>query len=93
MFCESREKLGHLRGTFPFRKYHFRHSGTQRAMMIELGESQVFEWHVPQALHRFIGRKLALAHLFEKFADGVSVQRKHSAISSQQSANGSELLD
>ena len=93
MFGESREKLRHLRGTLPFGKYHFRHSCTQCAMMIELGESQVFEWHVPQALHRFIGRELAAANLFEKFANGISVQKKHSAFSSQHSANANKLLD
>jgi len=62
-------------------------------MMIQLGESQVFEWHMPQALHRFIGRELAPADLLEKFANGISVQRKHSAISSQHSADANELLD
>ena len=93
MLCESREELGYLRGTLPFRKDHFRHSGTQGAMMIQFGEAQVFEWHMAQALYCFIGRKLAPAHLLEKFANGVSVQRKHSAISSQHSADANELLD
>ena len=62
-------------------------------MMIQFGEAQVLEWHMAQALHCFIGRELTPANLFEKFADGVSVQRKHSAISSQHSADANELLD
>src|SRR2546422_8141149 len=93
VFGEARENLGHVRGTLPFCEYHFRHSCTQRSMMIQLGESQVFEWHMPQALHRFIGRELAAANLFEKFANGISVQKKHSAFSSQHSANANKLLD
>ena len=62
-------------------------------MMIQLGEAKILEWHMAQALHCFIGRELARADLFEKFADGGSVQKKHSAISDQHSANASELLD
>ena len=62
-------------------------------MMIQLGEAQVLEWHVAQALHRFIGRELPPANLLEKFANGVSVQEKHSVISIQHSAEAGEGLD
>ena len=52
--------------------------------MIQLGKSQVFEWQVPQAINRFIGRKLAPANLFEELTDGIGVQRstQPSAVSS-----------
>ena len=43
-------------------------------MVIELGESQIFEWKMANALDSLIGRKLAPADLLEKFADGIGVQ-------------------
>ena len=44
-------------------------------MVIHLGESEIFEWQMANALHRFVGRKLASAYLLEKFADGFGVQK------------------
>ncbi len=48
----ARKDLRHLRGGLSGGKNHLRHSGAQRAMMIELGESQVFKRQVLQPLQR-----------------------------------------
>ena len=61
-------------GVFPWPEDHFGHSVAQRAMVIHLGESQIFEWKMAQAVDRVVGRKLAPADLLEKFADGFGVQ-------------------
>ena len=45
---------------------HFRHAVAQGAMVIHLGESQVFERHVPHAPHGRIDIDRAGAHLLEQ---------------------------
>ena len=42
-------------------------------MMIDFGKFLIFKRQITEALHRLVGRKLALANLFEQFADGVCV--------------------
>jgi len=43
-------------------------------MMIDLGETQILEWQMPQACHRLVGRQLAPPDLLEKFVDRFGVQ-------------------
>jgi hypothetical protein len=62
---QTREDSGHLLGRFTFSEYHFRHTVAQGTVMIDLGKAQVLEGKMPDALHRLIGRKLALADLLE----------------------------
>jgi len=54
-------------------------------MVVQIGESQIFEGKMAQAVNRGVGRKLAPSYLVEQFADGVSVQRstQRSALSIQ----------
>jgi hypothetical protein len=42
-------------------------------MVVQVGEAQIFEGKVAQAVNCGVGRKLAPSHLVEEFADGVSV--------------------
>ena len=55
-------------------------------MMIDLGESQIFERQMPQALDSLVRRNLSRTDLFEKFANGFRVQR-----STQQSTLSTRL--
>src|SRR5258708_12339158 len=73
MLGEAREDLAHLRRSFALSKDDFGHACTQSAMMIHLGESEIFERQMTQAFDGVIGRKFAAADLIEKFTDGVGV--------------------
>ena len=56
----------HLLRSLPFGEDHFRHAVAQRAMMIDLGEAQVFERHVAHADHGRVDIHCAVAHLLEQ---------------------------
>jgi len=43
-------------------------------VMIDLGEAEIFEGQVTQAVNGAVRRELALAHFLEKLADGFGVQ-------------------
>jgi hypothetical protein len=88
MLRQSRKYLRQLRRRLALSKYHFRHAYAQRAMMIDLGKSQIFERQMPQALDSFVGRNLSRTDLLEKFANGFRVQR-----STQQSDSAFRPLD
>ncbi len=51
----------------------FGHAHAQGAVVIYVGETQVFERQMPQLLHRFVRRELAALHLVEEFLDGFGV--------------------
>lgn len=73
MLRQSCKNLRRLRGSFFLSENHFRHAPAQAAMMVYLGEAQVFERHVPQAFDGIVGSDLTPAHLLEEFADGFRV--------------------
>ena len=77
------EDLCRLRRGLPFTENHFGHARAQGAMMVDFGESEVFEGQMAKTVNRFVGRKFAAAHLLEEFADGFGVHG-----STQQSALG-----
>ena len=81
MLRQSGKNLRHLEWSFPLPKNHLRHSRSQRAMVIDLGEAQILKRQMAQLLHRLVRRNLSPPHLLEKFANGFRVQR-----STQQSA-------
>ena len=58
---EPAENRGEVRGSLSRSKDHLRHADAQRAMMVHVGESQVFERQMLQLLHRLVGRELALS--------------------------------
>jgi len=78
---ESGEDFGDLRCGFSLPENHLGHARAQAAMVIYLGEIEIFKGKMAQALHGIIGGKFALAHLLEQFADGFGVhgKRRHSA--------------
>ena len=53
---------------------HFGHPGAQGAMVVNVGESQIFEGKMAQAINGGVGGELAPADLLEEFADGFGVQ-------------------
>ena len=74
VFGQTGKDGRHLGRSLARTENHFRHPVTQGAMVIQVGESQIFEGKMAQAVNRGVGRKLALSYLVEQFADGVSVQ-------------------
>ena len=51
-------------------------------MMIDFGETEIFEGQVAKAIDGIVGQDFALAHLLEEFADGFGVQEALSGRSS-----------
>ena len=47
-------------------EYDFGHTDAQRSVMIDLGEPEVLEWHMPQLLHGIIGGDFATPDLLEQ---------------------------
>src|SRR5581483_4950997 len=84
MPCQASENFGDLLGSFPLAEDNLGHPGAQRAMMVHLGESQIFEWKMTQALDGVVRRELPLLYLIEQFADGIRVHGP--GVSIQQSA-------
>jgi hypothetical protein len=65
MISQSPEDLRDLCRGLPLPKNYLGHSVPQGAMVIDLGESQIFEWQMPQPLHRFVRLQLSLANFLE----------------------------
>ena len=56
----------HLRLGLALGKDHLGHAGAQRAMMIELGESEILERQMTQPLQRHADFRPAFAHFCEQ---------------------------
>jgi hypothetical protein len=65
MFRQPREDSRKLCRSLALSENHFRHSGTQSAMVIDFSEAEIFKGKVAQTIYRLIGRKIALAHLLK----------------------------
>ena len=74
MFSQADENAGDLCGSLALTKDNFRHPRAEGAMMIDFGEAEIFEGHVPQLLDGGVGRKSAASNLLKQFADGFGVQ-------------------
>ena len=85
-FCAcSRTLLGdphHLIGRLALGEDHFGHAVAQRAMMIHLGEPEVFERHVAEPLERAIGVHFTGAHLIEQHPELILVHKPRIAVAS-----------
>ena len=68
------ENTGNLSRGLAGAENHLGHACTQSAVMIHLGESQIFEWKMPQLGHGIVGRKLSPADLFKKLAYRFGIQ-------------------
>jgi hypothetical protein len=73
MAREPRKDFGGLRGSFAAAENNFRESGAQGAMMIELGEAEIFKRKMAQAVERLVRRELAAADLLQEFVYGGSI--------------------
>ena len=62
---------------------HLRHSGPQRAVMVHFGKSQVFKGKMPEPVDGIVSREFARSYPLEKFANGLGVHEKQSALSIQ----------
>ena len=56
----------HLRGGLACGEDHLRHAGAQGAMMVELGEAEIFKRQIAQALQGFGDAGAAFAHFVEQ---------------------------
>jgi hypothetical protein len=65
MLRQFREDSGGLRRRLPFSEDDLGHPGAQRSMVVDLGETNVFEGKVAKAVHRLIGRDFSFAHFLE----------------------------
>ena len=59
------DDFGDLKGSFALAENDFRIALTQRAMMIDLGEIDVFEGQVLEALDSRFGREFLFFHAFQ----------------------------
>ena len=64
-----------MRRSFAFSEDDFRHTDAEGAVVVDFGESQIFEWEMAELLDGFVGREFPTADLLEQFADGVRVHR------------------
>jgi len=67
---EAGEDVGYLAGRFALGEDHLGHALAQGAMMVELGETQVLEGQVAQALYGFVGGEALFSDLVEQLAQG-----------------------
>ena len=67
---QAGEDSGNLAGRFSLRENHFGHALPKGAMVIDLGEAQVFKGHVAEALDGFVGGNAPLFDLGEEFPEG-----------------------
>ena len=67
--------FGDLAGRFALGKNHLGHTVAQGAMVIDLGETQVLEGQVTQALDGVVGGEALFANLLEELAKGLGVHR------------------
>ena len=56
---DARADSGDLRGAFALAEDHFRHAAAERAMLVHLGEAEVLEGQMAQALERSSGAEAA----------------------------------
>jgi hypothetical protein len=70
---QLRENLRHLSGRFALAENHLGHALAQGAVMVDLGEAQVLEGEMAEALDGFVGRELFGADLFEEAGQGSGV--------------------
>src|SRR5580704_11827454 len=63
---------------FALGENHFGHALAQGAMVVELGESQVFEGEMTEALDSFVGGESLFSDLLEQLAQGLGVHRRRS---------------
>src|SRR6185369_5632804 len=65
-FCKFGKYVGEMSRIFAGTKDHLRHSDSQRAMVIHLCESQIFERHVAKFLDSFVSRDFFVANLLKQ---------------------------
>ena len=71
---QPREDRRHLPGGLALGQHHLGEAGAQRAVVIHLGEVQVFERQVTEASDGLVGRELASAHVVEELSNSVGIQ-------------------
>jgi hypothetical protein len=64
-FDERTRDGGDLRCSLRFTEDHLGHALTQRAMVVDMGETQVFEGQVPQTGQRRVHVRGSIAELLE----------------------------
>ena len=70
---ESGEDFGDLGGRFAFAEDNFGHALAKGAMVVELGEAEVFERKMTETLNSLVGRELFGPDFMEQLSEGVRV--------------------
>jgi hypothetical protein len=83
VFGEAGEDSCNLRGRLAFAENDLGHAISQSAVMIDFGETQIFERQMAEAGDGVVRREFAFTDLHEEFADGFGVQKstQRSAVS------------
>ena len=68
MLGEAAEDAGYLFWSLALAEDHFGHAVAEGAVVVDLGEPQIFEGQVSEAVDGFVGRELLLFDLVEQFA-------------------------
>jgi hypothetical protein len=74
VFRQPRKNSSDLCRSLALTQYHLWHPSSQRAVVIDFCEAEIFKRHVPQACDCVVGREFALAYFMKQFANGVGVQ-------------------
>src|SRR5258706_5160950 len=73
MLRQARENLRHLQRSLALSEDHFGHARAQGAMMVDFGETQIFERQMTQAVDRLVAWELAPAPLLAERTDRFGV--------------------
>ena len=74
MLSQALKDSGDVFGSLALSEDNFGHAVSQCPMVIDLGETKIFEGHVPHTLDGFVGRDLAFFDVVEQRADRFCIQ-------------------
>ena len=74
VFCKAEEDFPNLSRAFAMGENHFRHAHPQRAVMVHLGEAEVFKRQMTELADTLVGSNFAAAYALENVADRFGVQ-------------------
>jgi hypothetical protein len=74
MLSQALKDSGDVFGTLALSEDNFGHAVSQCPMVIDLGETKIFEGHVPHTFDGFVGRDLAFFDVVEQRADRFCIQ-------------------
>jgi hypothetical protein len=77
---QASEDVRYLARRFSLGKNHFGHSLAQGTMVVNLGEAEILEGQVAQALDGLVGGEALFSNLLEQLAKGLGVHRMQTSL-------------